>query len=217
MVKGDGAAAKENQGKGERGQSEREFVAAVAHQSIVEVHLGDGYAQVDADREGSEASEQAQQHEEATQELGKGREIGSPGGQSKAGDQLRMVVKTTEDFGVSVADHDGAQSQAHDEECERLQAIEIAQVVPPGEKQHSTGVEGRAETFWLGRSVAPASTAAVDCLVELAAQKDCAIGELLVTFFRHRIWVARWRLVCDCIRVLRAYPPAHEIKLQPLV
>jgi hypothetical protein len=39
------------------------------------------------------------------------------------------------------------------------------------------------------------------------------MGELLVTFFRHRIWVAQWRLVCDCIRILRAYPPAHEINI----
>jgi hypothetical protein len=34
-----------------------------------------------------------------------------------------------------VADHDGAESEAHDEECEGLQAIEVAQVDPPAEER----------------------------------------------------------------------------------
>jgi len=80
VVEGDGASAKEYEGKRKGAQSEREFVAAIAHQSVVEVHLGDGYAQIDADREGSAAREQAQQDEDAAQKLGEGRDIGSPSG-----------------------------------------------------------------------------------------------------------------------------------------
>jgi hypothetical protein len=46
-----------------------------------------------------------------------------------------VVVKPTEDFVVSVDEHDRAQSEAHNKECEGLQAIEIAHVVPPAERK----------------------------------------------------------------------------------
>jgi hypothetical protein len=35
---------------------------------------------------------------------------------------------------VSVSDHHGAKGQAHDEQSEGLQAIEVAQMVPPAER-----------------------------------------------------------------------------------
>ena len=135
MIEGDGAAAEEDEGKSEGGQSQGEFVSAVAHQPIVEVHLGDGDGQIDANTESSDASEQSQQDKHAAEELGEGGEVGGPGGESEAGDELRMVVQSAEDFEGSVTNHDGAEGKAHDEEGEGLQAIEVAQVMPPAEER----------------------------------------------------------------------------------
>jgi hypothetical protein len=36
---------------------------------------------------------------------------------------------------VSVVEHDSAQGEAHDEQREGLQAVEVAHVVPPREKR----------------------------------------------------------------------------------
>jgi hypothetical protein len=36
---------------------------------------------------------------------------------------------------VSVVENNGAEHEAYHEKCERLQAIEVAQVVPPAEKK----------------------------------------------------------------------------------
>jgi len=143
VVEGDGAGAEENEGEGEGGQSKGEFVSAVAHQSVVEVDLGDGYGQIDADGASSHASEQAQQDEQAANEFGEGGEVGGPGRESEAGDELSVVLQSAENFVVSVIDYDGAKSEAHHEERERLQAVEVAHVVPPVERRidYSSGTE----------------------------------------------------------------------------
>lgn len=67
---------------------------------------------------------------------GKCRKVGAPGGKSEAGDELRVVVKSAENFVISVADHDGAQGETHYEKSERLQAIEVAQGVSSGQRTH---------------------------------------------------------------------------------
>ena len=143
VVEGDGAGAEENEGEGEGGQSKGEFVSAVAHQSVVEVDLGDGYGQIDADGKSSHAGEQAQQDEQAAKEFSEGREVGGPGRESEAGDELSVVLQSAENFVVSVIDYDGAKSEAHHEERERLQAVEVAHVVPPVERRidYSSGTE----------------------------------------------------------------------------
>ena len=143
MVEGDGAGTEEDEGEGEGGQSQGKFVAAVAHQPVVEVHLGDGDGHVDADGASSHASEQAQQDEQAANEFGEGGEVGGPGRESEAGDNLSMVVKSAEDFVISVADHDRAEGEAHDEEREGLQAVEVAQSSSSGERKidYSSGSE----------------------------------------------------------------------------
>jgi hypothetical protein len=38
-----------------------------------------------------------------------------------------MMLQATENFVISVAQHDSAQGETHDEERERLQAIKVAQ------------------------------------------------------------------------------------------
>jgi hypothetical protein len=135
MVQGDGAGAEENEGEGEGGQGQGEFVSAIARQSIVEVNFPDGHGHVNADGKGRHASEQTQEDEQAAKEFSKGRKIGRPGREAEAGDELGVVVKSTEDFVVSVDEHDRAQGEAHNKECEGLQAIEVAHLVPPAERK----------------------------------------------------------------------------------
>ncbi len=134
VIEGDGAAAEEDKGKCEGGESQREFVSTVAHHSVVEVHLGDGDGHIDADGQSCNASEQAQHNKKAAEELGEGGKVGGPARESEAGDELGVVVKSAENLVVSVDDHDSAKGEAHNEERERLQAIEVAQLVPPTER-----------------------------------------------------------------------------------
>jgi hypothetical protein len=114
VIEGDGATAEKNKGECKCGKSEGEFVSAVAHHPVVEVHLGDGDGQIEADGKSGHAREKAYENEQAAKEFGKGGEIGCPGWESQAGDELGMVVKSSENFVGSVADYDGAKSQAHD-------------------------------------------------------------------------------------------------------
>lgn len=149
MVEGDGAAAEEDEGKCQGGQSQGELVPAVANQSIVEVDFDDGDGKVDANGKRSDASEQAQQDEQPAKEFGEGGEVGCPGGESEAGDKLRVVVKASENLVVSVVEHYRAKGKAHDEERKGLQAIKIAQGVSPKAKiDYSSGtMEGSRERF----------------------------------------------------------------------
>jgi hypothetical protein len=123
VVECDGASAEEDEGEGDGSEGEGEFVSAGTHQSFVEVNLGDGYGEIDADGEGRHACEQAHHDEDAAEEFGERRDIAGPGRQTQAGDELSMVLESAENFLVSVAEHDCAESEAHDEEAERLQAV----------------------------------------------------------------------------------------------
>jgi hypothetical protein len=69
MIQGDRACSEENESEGERGQRQGEFIAAIAHQAIMEVHLGDGYGHIDADGEGGNASEQSHQGQDPAKEF----------------------------------------------------------------------------------------------------------------------------------------------------
>jgi hypothetical protein len=135
VVKGDWPGAEKNQGECQSGQSQRKFVAAIAHQSLVEMHFGDGDRQIDADSKGRKASKQADQNEQAPKKFGEGREISAPCWQAEAGDELSMMMKAAENLLVSVADHDCAKDETHDQKRERLQTIKIAQEIPPGERR----------------------------------------------------------------------------------
>ena len=143
VIERDGAAPEEDEGECEGGQRQGEFVSVVAHQSVVEVHLGDSYGQIDADGESGHASEQSQQDEQAAKEFGERRQVGGPGRKSEAGDELSVVLESAENFMVSVAEHDSAEGEAHDEKREGLQAIEVAHAVPPSERRidYSSGTE----------------------------------------------------------------------------
>jgi len=120
VIEGDGASTEEDEGKGEGGESEGEFVSTVAGHSAMEVHLGDGDGEIDADTKSRNAGEEAEQHEHSAEELGKGRDIGRPARESEAGDEVSVVVESAENLVVSVDKHDGAESETHDKEREGL-------------------------------------------------------------------------------------------------
>jgi hypothetical protein len=135
VIEGDGTSAEAHQCESEGGKSQRKFVSPVAHQSVVEVHLGYGDAHINTEGKGGHASEQADQNENSAEEFGEGGKISAPGGKPEAGDELNVVVKAAENLVVSVVEKNEAQRQAHDQECEGLQTIEVAQGIPPAERK----------------------------------------------------------------------------------
>jgi hypothetical protein len=143
VVEGDGASAEKDQGKCEGSQGQGKFVSAVAHESVVEVNFDDGNQQINADGKSRHTSEQAKKDEQASKELSKGGKIRGPAGQSEAGDEIRVMVKSAENLMVSMAHDDGPKSEAHDEKREGLQAVEVAQVIPPAARKiaYSRGTE----------------------------------------------------------------------------
>ena len=73
VVKCDRTATKKDQREGNRSHCERELESTFAHQSVVPMDFPDGYAQIDTDGEGGEASEESGQNHEAAKELRQGR------------------------------------------------------------------------------------------------------------------------------------------------
>jgi hypothetical protein len=134
VVEGDGAGSEEDERECEGSQSQGKFVSTVARQAVVEVHFGNGDAEIDANGKGGYPREQTQQDEQSAEELGKSGEISGPARETEAGNELNMVVKAAENFVVPVNRHDGAQGEAHDEKREGLQTIEKAQAIPPGKR-----------------------------------------------------------------------------------
>jgi hypothetical protein len=127
MIESDRTSTEKDKGESKGGESQGEFVSSVPHESVVKVNFRYGYGQIDANGECSCASKQAEQNEQAAKELGKGREVSSPCGKPEAGHELSVVMKAAENLLISVADHDSAKGEAHDEKRERLQAIQVAQ------------------------------------------------------------------------------------------
>ena len=93
------------------------------------MHFPYGNGEIDANREGSRASEESRQDKNAAGKLGNGGDITEPARKSEAGNVLREMVQASEDLVVAVSDHDEAQSQTHENQGKRLKAIEIAQSI----------------------------------------------------------------------------------------
>src|SRR5580693_2398326 len=98
VVKCNRTAAKKHQREGNRSHCERELESTFAHQSVVPMDFPDGYAQIDTDGEGGQASEESDENHEAAKELSEGRQVGRPSGQSEAGDKLSVMMKSAEDL-----------------------------------------------------------------------------------------------------------------------
>jgi hypothetical protein len=137
MVERNWAAAKENQSERQGRESQWKLRAAVARQSIVNVHFHDGDSHIDADCESGGAGEKTDQNQQASKELSKGRQICAPAGQAQTLHKLNMVMKSAENLVVTMDHENHAQGEAHHEQGERLETIKVAQVFPPSEKQAS--------------------------------------------------------------------------------
>ena len=150
MVEGDRSSAEKDEAEGKGGESQGEFVSAVAHQSIVEVYFGDGDAKIDADGKSSAAGEEADKHEQAAKKFGERGDIGQPGGNPQAGNEVSMLLKSAEDLMVSVAHHDSAKGKTHHQECQGLQPIEVAQLCLRAKDSldYSRRGQGRKQGFW---------------------------------------------------------------------
>src|SRR5579862_913987 len=110
-----GAGAHDNDSEGEAG--EREFVAAGAGESVLEVDLDDGDGHVDGDSESGQVGKQAEDEERASEKLGEGGDVAEPAGKAEVGDVLRELVEgsTVKDLFRAVDDHDDSQDEAGDE------------------------------------------------------------------------------------------------------
>ena len=128
MIECDWPRAEKNQAEGQSRDRQRELISVLPHQSVVEVHLGDGDGKIDADNKSGDSGEQTDQDQDAAKEFGKSGEISGPAGKAEAGDELNVVMKSAENLLISMAGHDGAEGQTHHQECEGLKTIEVAQV-----------------------------------------------------------------------------------------
>lgn len=140
VVQRNRAAAKKDEGEGERCRRQGELVSGVvgpSEQPVVQVRFPDGDAEVNADHEGGDASEESPQDQDSAEKLGEGGNICQPRGDAEAGHPLRGVMESSKYFVIAVRSHDGTQSDAHDEKGERLQAIEIAQGILLREQKRS--------------------------------------------------------------------------------
>ncbi len=153
MIECDGTRAEKNQAEGQSCERHRKLVTALPHQSVVEVDLGDGDGKIDADRKSGDSGEQTDQHQDTAKEFGKCGKISGPAGETEAGDELNVVMKSTENFEISVASHDGAQGQTHYQKGEGLQAIEVTQMISSGRRIHRLQEEsgrGKRNTSYRG-------------------------------------------------------------------
>jgi hypothetical protein len=136
VVEGDGSSAEKDKGEGKGGESHSEAVSVISDQPVVRGYLPDRDTHIDANSESGCASEQAEQHEQTSEELGEGRKIPAPCGQTEAADELNVMVQSAENLVIAEVDHDCAESEAHDEKSERLQTIQKAQTSSSGRRQH---------------------------------------------------------------------------------
>jgi hypothetical protein len=108
VVEGDGASAEEDEAKGERGEAR----GIRSRRSPISPLWKCTFAMA-TDRSMQMAKAAARVNRPIStrrppKELGKGGEIGHPGRESEAGNEVSVVVKSAEDLVISVSDHDGA-------------------------------------------------------------------------------------------------------------
>jgi hypothetical protein len=159
MVQGDGAGAKENKRKSECGHGKRKLESAIASQAIVQMHFPNGDRKIDANGEGGNTRKEAGKDEQSTEELREGGKIGHPGGQTEAAYELGVMMKASENFVVAVRDHDGAESKAQYQKCERLQTIQVAQTFLRGKENRLQEAEGMQK--WVSSQIAGSRSAAL--------------------------------------------------------
>jgi hypothetical protein len=135
VIEGDWTGAEKDQGEGNRGGGHGELVSGAIgrpHKSIVQMHFPDGDAEIDADSEGSGAGEESDDEQQPAEELCECRDIAQPRGKSHAADGMSEAMQSAENLVITVRGHDSAEHHTHHEKSQRLQTIEVAQIVLPG-------------------------------------------------------------------------------------
>jgi hypothetical protein len=127
VVQGDRAGAEEDQGKSQRGCGQGELESVIARQTIVQVHLPDCDAEVDADGESRDPGKESRQDAQAAQEFREGRNVAHPVGQTETRDEVGVLMQTAENIVIAVDHHDRAQGKTHDKKRKGLQAFRVAQ------------------------------------------------------------------------------------------
>jgi hypothetical protein len=129
VIEGDGTAIEAHQGKSESRECEWKFESSVARQSVVKVHFGDGDAHIHAKRESGNAGKQADKDEDSAEKFGESGDVSTPGRKAQAGNELNVMMKAAKNFVISVDEKNDSERQAHNQERERLQSIEVAQEI----------------------------------------------------------------------------------------
>ena len=94
MIESNRTAAEEDETECQSRKCQRELVPVITDESIVKMDFGDGDRQINADGKSCRTSKKSNQNQDAAEEFRKG-------------------GKAAEYFGISVSDHDGAESEAH--------------------------------------------------------------------------------------------------------
>ena len=95
------------------------------------MHLGNGNAHLDANRGCRDPREEPSYQQNSSQEFGEGRKIAEPCRNSEACYELRMMVKTTENFVEAMGNHDDSEYDPQYEESQRLNSIQETEIQEP--------------------------------------------------------------------------------------
>src|SRR5580658_2457653 len=91
---------------------------------MFEMYLPDGHTHLDQECQREKTRKQAENDGDAAEEFRASGKIGHPARKSKRADHVGMVMKTAENFGVSMSDHDRSKNEAQHQQGEGLQFIE---------------------------------------------------------------------------------------------
>lgn len=140
-VKRNGPGTQENQGESEGCASQGELESALAEQAVLEVHFEYGDQHVNEDGECRHTGKQAEDDQDAAAEFGGCHHVCHPLRDAEVPQKAHDAGKVPCNFLPAVGDHDCAQCQSHDQQCQRLQPIEIAQLDDPRSDSHGFLVE----------------------------------------------------------------------------
>lgn len=135
----------------------------IARQAVVQMHLPDRSAKINANGKCGDSREKASQQEYPAQELGERGNVTGPGGQAEAGHKLGVMMQAAENFVGAVHDHNGTQGKSHDKKRKWLQAFEVAQ---GSSRMSATRLQQKRHALNQNQ------------------QNDCVGDKVLVTFFR---------------------------------
>src|SRR5579872_662676 len=101
----DGTSAKKDEGEGQGGSCQREFITGAiggSDESVVQVYLPDGHNQVSAYKKSGDSGKESCEEQETPEELGERGDIAQPCRQADSGNDLSVVVQASKDLVIAV-------------------------------------------------------------------------------------------------------------------